>query len=217
MVPFGHYEWNVMPFGLKNAPSEFQNIMNEIFNQSSNFIIVYIDDVLVYSDSIERHWKHLNKFVQTVKSNGLSLSATKINMFQTKIRFLGHHIHQGTITPIQRSIEFANKFDDEIEDKKQLQRFSGSLNYVSDFNQDLSQLCASLRQKLKKNFVPWNKDHTKVVKIVKSRVKTLSCLALADPDAFKSVEIDSSDIGYGGILKQKINNQEKLGRYTSRT
>ena len=145
MVPFGHYKWNVMSFSLKNAPSEFQNIMNEIFNQSSNFIIICIDDVLVYSDSIERHWKHLNKLVQTVKSNGLSLSATKINMFQTKIRFLGHHIHQGTITPIQRSIEFADKFHDEIEDKKQLQRLLGSLNYVSDFIQDLSQLCAPLR------------------------------------------------------------------------
>ena len=55
MVLFGHYEWNVMPFGLKNAPSEFQNIMNEIFNQFSNFIVVYINDVLVYSTSVEEH------------------------------------------------------------------------------------------------------------------------------------------------------------------
>ena len=100
VVPFRHYEWNVMPFGLKNAPSKFQNIMNEIFNQFYDFIIIYIDDVLVYSDSVEQHWKHLNKFVETVKSNGLSLSTTKINLFQTKVRFLGHHIHQGTITPI---------------------------------------------------------------------------------------------------------------------
>ena len=138
VVPFGHYEWNVMPFGLKNAPSEFQNIMNEIFNQFSDFIIVYIDDVLIYSDSVEQHWKHLNRFIETVKSNGLSLSATKINLFQTKVRFLGHHIHQGTFTPIQRSIEFADKFPDENKDKKQLQRFLGSLNYVSDFIQDLS-------------------------------------------------------------------------------
>ena len=54
-TPFRHYEWNVMPFGLKNAPSEFQNIMNNIFNSFSYFTIVYIDDVLVYSSSIDEH------------------------------------------------------------------------------------------------------------------------------------------------------------------
>ena len=72
---------------------------------------------------------------------------------------------------------------------------------MSDFIQDLSQLCAPLRQSLKKDPVPWNEDHTQIVKIVKSRVKTLPCLALADPKAFKIVETDASDISYGGILK----------------
>ena len=47
-VPFGQYEWNVMSFGLKNAPSEFQKIMNDIFNSYSKFFIVYIDDVLIF-------------------------------------------------------------------------------------------------------------------------------------------------------------------------
>ena len=58
-TPFGHYESNVMPFGLKNAPSEFQNIMNEIFNPFSNHAFVYIDDVLIFSKSLDQHWKHL--------------------------------------------------------------------------------------------------------------------------------------------------------------
>ena len=78
----------------------------------------------------------------------------------------------------------------------------------------LSQLCAPLRQRLKKNPVPWNEEHTKIVKTVKSRVKTLPCLALANPEAFKIVETNTLDIGYGGILKQKDGNQEKLVRYT---
>ena len=102
---------------------------------------------MVYSTSIEEHWKHLNKFVQTIKENGLSLFTTKINLFQTKIRFLGHHIYQGTITPIQSSIQFANKFPE-------FQRFLESLNYVSKFLKDISQLCAPLRETLKNNLAP---------------------------------------------------------------
>ena len=52
-VLFGHFEWNVMPFRLKNAPSEFQKIMNEIFNTYTSFCIVYIDDVLIFSQNID--------------------------------------------------------------------------------------------------------------------------------------------------------------------
>ena len=66
-VPFGHYEWNVMPFDLKNAPSEFQNIMNDIFTPFTEFIIVYIDDVLVFSKSIDQHFKHLQHFLRIIK------------------------------------------------------------------------------------------------------------------------------------------------------
>ena len=111
-IPFGHYEWNVMPFGLKNAPSEFQNIMNDIFNDYTKFSIVYIDDVLIFSNSIEEHFKHLKFFQKIVRENGLVISATTIKLFQTNIRFLGFHIHQGQIKPIHRAIEFANKFPD---------------------------------------------------------------------------------------------------------
>ena len=88
-VPFRHYEWNVMPFGLKNAPSEFQNIMNDIFNTYTRFSIVYIDDVLIFSNSIEKHFQHLKIFQKLVRENGLVISASKIKLFQTKIRFLG--------------------------------------------------------------------------------------------------------------------------------
>ena len=93
-VPFGHYEWNVMPFGLKNAPSEFQNMMNEIFNEYTRFPIVYIDDVLIFSNSIEEYFKHLKNFQKIVRDNGLVISATKIKLFQTYIRFLGFDIYQ---------------------------------------------------------------------------------------------------------------------------
>ena len=119
-----------MPFSLKNALSEFQSIMNDIFNHYTNFSIVYIDDVLIFSNSIEHHFKHLENFQKIVRENDLVMYAPKIKLFQTMIRFLGFEIYQGMIKPIQRSIKFSSKFSDEIKDKTQLQRFLGSLNCV---------------------------------------------------------------------------------------
>ena len=64
-----------MPFGLKNAPSEFQNIMNDIFNTYTRFSIVYIDDVLIFSNSIEEHFQYLKIFQKLVRENGLVIFA----------------------------------------------------------------------------------------------------------------------------------------------
>ncbi|PKI58298.1 hypothetical protein CRG98_021304 [Punica granatum] len=76
-VSFGQYEWNVMPFGLKNAPSEFQKIMNDIFGAYSDFIIVYIDNVLIFSKTIDSHFKHVKHFMRITSKNGLTVSPTK--------------------------------------------------------------------------------------------------------------------------------------------
>jgi len=107
--------------------------MNEIFMPYTAFIIVYIDDILVFSNTIDQHFKHLQIFISVMRKNGLAASASKLLLFQTKVRFLGHNIYQGTIKPIQRALAFADKFSDEIKDHKQLQRFLGCLNYVADF------------------------------------------------------------------------------------
>ena len=200
-VPFAHYEWNVMPFGLKNAHSEFQNMMNDY----TKFSIVYIDRVLIFSNALEEHFKHLKIFQKLVRENGLVISATKIKLFQTNIRFLGFDIYQGQIKPIHRAIDFANKFSDEIKDETQLQRFLGSLNYVADIYPNLRILIKPLFQTLKKNHAPWSNEHTQVVKQVKSQVKELPYLGILHPEVFPIIETDASNIGYGEILKQNFN------------
>ena len=86
-----------------------------------------------------------------IKHNGLVVSATKINLFQDKIQFLGHNIYKGTLSPIDRAIQFADKFLNEIKDKNQLQRFLGSLNYVSDYFQGLRKICKPLYKRPEKN------------------------------------------------------------------
>ena len=143
-----------MPFGLKNAYSKFQNIMNDIFNLRTNFSLVYIDDVLIFSNYLEQHFKYLETFQKIVRDNGLVIYAPKIKLFQTKIRFLGFEIYQGTIKPIQRSIESGSKFPDEIKDKTQLQRFLGSLNYITDFFLNLRTTIKPLFSRLRKTPKP---------------------------------------------------------------
>ena len=74
-------------------------------------------DVHIFSNSIEEHFQHLRIFQKIIKESGLVISAPKMKLFQTQIRFLGFEIYQGKIKPIQRAIDFVNKFSDEIKDK----------------------------------------------------------------------------------------------------
>jgi len=216
VVPFGHYEWNVMPMGLKNAPSEFQNIMNNILIPYLKFAIVYLDDVLIYSDSFEQHLKHLRIFKNLIKRNGLVVSSKKMTIGVTKIRFLCHEIWQGKITPIARSIEFAKRFPNEITNKTQLQRFLGCLNYVSEFIPEIRIVAKPLFKRLRKNPKPWDNSHTQAVKKIKSLVNNLPCLGIQHPEADLIVETDASELGFGGILKQKLNNNpEQIIKYHS--
>ena len=171
--------------------------------------------VLIFSNSIEEHFQHLNFFQKLVRDNGLVISASKIKLFQTNIRFLGFDIYQGKIKPIQRAIEFASKFPDEIKDKNQLQRFLGSLNYVADFYPNLRILIKPLYQRLKNNPVPWSNEHTQVVQQVRSQVKEFSCLGIFHPKAVPIIETDASNIGYGGILKQDFANKISIVRFHS--
>ena len=105
--------------------------------------------------------------MSVMERNGLAASSSKIHLFQTKIRFLGHNIYQGTIKPIQRVLIFVDKFPDDIKDRKQLQRFLDCRNYVADFFPQLRQSCGPLYNRLRKNPKPWSPLHTQIIQQVK--------------------------------------------------
>lgn len=102
------------------------------------FSIVYIDDTLIFSKTIEEHWKHLRLFINTVIKNDLILSQRKIKLFEREAQFLGFKIKNHTAKPINRVIQFVDKFPDEIRDEKQLQRFLGCCKLVSSFFKNLA-------------------------------------------------------------------------------
>ena len=140
-----------MPFGLKNVPLEFQKIMNDIFTPHTKFIITYIDDILIFSNSIEQYFKHLQIFENEVTKNDLVISESKIELFKTKIRFLGYEISLRTTKPIQKSIEFVDKFPNQMLSKTQLQRFLESFSYAANYYKDLKIITKPLYDRLKKS------------------------------------------------------------------
>lgn len=162
-VPRGHYEWLVMPFGLKNAPSAFQRIMDETFKGLQAFCQVYIDDLLVFSNSLQEHFEHLNAVLRRVHEVGLVLSKKKAEMFKTQITFLGRIITAGAVKMMKHSLEFIDKLTDKMTDKVQLQRFLGCLNYISGFYENCADDRQVLNRQLRKTAGPWNNDCTKAV------------------------------------------------------
>lgn len=178
-----------------------------IFKTLQLFILMMF---LVFSLNIEKHFKHINIFIDVIKRNGLVVSLPKVKLFETKIRFLGFKIHLGKIKPIQRSIEFASNFSDQILDKTQLQRFLDCLNYVYDFIQNLIPICKPLYQRLKKNPNPWSDTHTQTIQKIKSLVKLIPCLNLINTKANLIVETDASNLGYEGILKECLDKTESI-------
>ena len=86
-----------MPLGLKNAPALFQRKMQNIFNKTQEFILVYIDDLLIFSKSYKEHIAHLETFFRKVEQHGLILSKKKMGICKEKINFFGDETREGKI------------------------------------------------------------------------------------------------------------------------
>ena len=117
VVPNGQYQWKVIPFGLNNAPSEFQKRMDDIFKHL-NFVIVYIDDLLVCSVDCRSHVQHLKVVYDLLFKHGLVLSCSKLCWAQTKIEYLGLILSKGEVELQDHVLKKLSEFPDEILDQK---------------------------------------------------------------------------------------------------
>ncbi len=92
---YGSYNFLVMPFGLTNAPATFCTLKNDIFREwLDDFVVVYIDDILIYGGSLEEHAEHLRKVFQRLRENKLYAKLEKCKFKVTEVDFLGHRITQ---------------------------------------------------------------------------------------------------------------------------
>ena len=150
--PEGHFEWLVMPFGLKNAPQIFQNKMDTIFKKHSDFCIVYIDDILVFSNNKQEHRNHLQIVFKEFINQGLIISSKKMQLEKQEIEFLGLFIKGGKIELQEHIVKKVLDFPDKLEEIKKLQAFLGLLNYCRQFIPNLSKLVGPLYSKLGKKW-----------------------------------------------------------------
>ncbi|CAJ0643389.1 8903_t:CDS:2 [Entrophospora sp. SA101] len=102
----GLYEFNRMPFGLTNAPASFQRLMNKVLaKEIGQFVVVYQDDINIYSRSFEEHLEHLEIVFSHLRQAGLKLGKDKCSFAKTQLEFLGHIVGRDGLQPDPKKVE----------------------------------------------------------------------------------------------------------------
>jgi Reverse transcriptase (RNA-dependent DNA polymerase) len=222
VVPGGLYEWLVMPFGLKNAPTIFQRKMDDCFRDTEEFIAVYIDDILVFSETEEQHAKHLKKMLEICEKWGLVLSPTKMKIAVKEVEFLGAVIGNSRIKLQPHIIKKIVQFDNEkMKEKAGLRSWLGILNYARNYIPNLGTLLGPLYSKTSPHGDKRLKSSDyQLIDKIKELVQSLPDLELPPQGTYIVLETDGCMEGWGRICKwkkQKFDprSSEKICAYAS--
>ena len=226
-TPFGLFEQIRMPFGIANAPSTFQRLMTNIFrNEILDFLIVYLDDIIIYSETMEEHLENLDLVFTKLKQHGLKLKASKCSLFKKEIKYLGHVLSaDGLATDPEKTVVVKNWV--RPHHLKELRRFLGFSSYYRRFIPNFSNIAAPLhalvgilsRQNKGKKMVIgdyWKEEHERAFNSLKEKLTTTPILAYPDFTQPFILETDASINGFGAVLSQKQGNQLRVIAYASR-
>jgi len=206
-IPNAHFQWTVLPFGLKVAPSLFQKAITQIFEPILTSSLIYIDDILLFSPDEKSHKELLEKFYQLCHQYGLMLSSSKSQIGTTKIEFLGMKFSRGKYSPQPHLVEELPKFPEKNFTTKQIQQFLGILNYIRDFTPNISHHTSKLSKMLKKNAPPWRPEQTEAVRSLKEIAKNPPPLKIPG-EGKRILQIDASDHYWGAVLIEEIEGQK---------
>ena len=147
---YGHYEYLVMPFGLTNAPATFQSLMNEILQEFlDKFVVVYIDDILIYSKTRQEHLLHLRKVFEKLVEHQLYAKLSKCEFFKKETEFLGHIVSQEGIHVDPKKIQAIQTWP-VPQTLTQVRSLMGLMNYYKRFIKDFSKIAAPITNLMKK-------------------------------------------------------------------
>ncbi|KAG8725221.1 hypothetical protein FRC09_005676 [Ceratobasidium sp. 395] len=200
---YGLFEYLVMPFGLTNAPATFQHFMNDILRDILDiFVIVYLDNILIFSKSKELHKEHVKEVLSRLKKHGLYCNLEKCFFDVEEIDYLGLIVSPEGVKvdqeKVTKAIEWGTPFL-----VKTLQEFLGFVNFYRKFVPNYSRVAAPLFQLLSKEQPwVWEKEQEEAFKALRSALRSAPLLIQPDPEKQFFVECDASDFATGAVLSQ---------------
>ena len=218
-TPFGMFEYLKMPFGLKNSGATFQRLMHKVLDGLS-YVFVYLDDILIFSKSMEEHEMHLDAVLRRLHESHLVLRSEKCIFGVKEIEFLGHLVTVDGIRPLPSKVTDIQCFA--MPSKvKELQKFLGIINFYHRFIPNASSIMQPLYRmiaKLKPNDkIQFNSEENDAFQNAKNALQTAATLAHPLPNAKLQLSVDASDTAVGAVLQQRIGrNLQPLGFFSRR-
>lgn len=204
VTPEGHYEYVKMPFGLTNSPIVYQRIINNTLRKfiDAGSVLVYVDDVLIVSSTVDEGINLLRQVLQTLTDAGFSINLRKCSFLTTEVEYLGRVISQGQVRPSPHKIEALVKSSPPA-NVKQVRQFLGLAGYFRRYIEGYAVKTACIARLTKKD-VPfhWGPEQEKVRQDIIQVLTTEPVLAIFDPELPTEVHCDASSHGYGSVLMQ---------------
>lgn len=208
ITPFGLYEYPKMSFGLRNAAQTMQRLM-DIVTRGLDFVTVYIDDILIASNSREEHIQHLRQLFERLRSHGLKIHPAKSLLGVSTLDFLGHKVSAEGISPLPQKVQAITEFPKPTTVKK-LRQFLGVVNYYRRFLPNAATKLQLLTDMTKgctpnsKKPIVWTRNAETAFEDMKNGISQLTLLAHPAPDARTVLTTDASGTAVGAVLQQEV-------------
>ena len=221
-TPFGLFEFVKMPFGLRSASQTFQRLLDSLLQAMRDFAAGYIDDIIIYSDSLEEHLDHIMQVLATLRRHGLIVNAQKSQIAQSEVNYLGHLIRKNSVAPLPNKVKAIKKIKSPT-NVQQLQRIFGMINYYRRFVPKLAQLAAPLHRHLKgtrkgnnKKQILWTTEDERLLRNIINNLAEATQLTIPDTTQPFILTTDASDKAIGAVLEQEFNGVRKPIAFFSR-
>jgi len=195
------FKWSVMPFGLTNAPAAFQRFMNDVFSNLLDVcVVVYMDNILIYSDDITQYQSHVKEVLKRLQKAGLYAKAEKCKFYSDSVEYLGYVLSPAGLTMSDAKVKTIQEWP-EPKKVKDIQFFLGFANFYKRFIFNYSDIVIPLTHLTRKN-TPWNFDDDCRIAFntLKQAFTSAPILTYWVPDAQLVMETNASDYALATIL-----------------